>query len=255
VENVTAFTLSFGPGDCPVSLLPAPSIWVHGRDVRGAVPPARSDRSWSASFRNGPRGWEVVKGDEPGLHKRHGLQGPIDDAFLDRFLMVRPTGKAMHARTGGWVNDEMRHAIDHWRKQFRGDAPVKDDTAVTADEIAGSNLVLWGDPASNRVLAKVAAELPIHWDARQVRAGKDSWDAETHVPLLIYPNPLNPKRYVVLNSGFTFREYDHLNNARQVPKLPDWAVLDVRQPPSSRWPGKVVQAGFFDERWRLAAKE
>ena len=42
--------------------------------------------------------------------------------------------------------------------------------------------------------------------------------------MLIYPNPLNPKQYVVLNSGFTFREYDYLNNARQVPKLPDWAV-------------------------------
>ena len=49
--------------------------------------------------------------------------------------------------------------------------------------------------------------------------------------MLIYPNPLNPKRYVVLNSGFTFREYDYLNNARQVPKLPDWAVIDVSEPP------------------------
>ena len=31
-------------------------------------------------------------------------------------------------------------------------------------------------------------------------------DAAHHVPILIYPNPLNPQRYVVLNSGFTFRE-------------------------------------------------
>ena len=54
--------------------------------------------------------------------------------------------------------------------------------------------------------------------------------ADTHVPVLIYPNPLNPKKYVVLNSGFTFREYDYLNNARQVPKLPDYAVIDVTTP-------------------------
>ena len=45
--------------------------------------------------------------------------------------------------------------------------------------------------------------------------------------MLIYPNPLNPKKYVVLNSGFTFREFDYLNNARQIPKLPDWAVVDT----------------------------
>ncbi len=50
-------------------------------------------------------------------------------------------------------------------------------------------------------------------------------------------------------------EYDYLNNARQVPKLPDWAIVDVNTPPSSRWPGKVVDAGFFGERWELKAKE
>ena len=68
-------------------------------------------------------------------------------------------------------------------------------------------------------------------------------------PVLIYPNPLNPKRYVVLNSGFTFREYDYLNNARQVPKLPDFAVVDIRSRRSRRAPGGIVDAGFFDETW------
>ncbi len=43
----------------------------------------------------------------------------------------------------------MKHATDHWRKQFRGDAPVKDDTEITDADIANSNLVLWGDPMSN----------------------------------------------------------------------------------------------------------
>ena len=70
------------------------------------------------------------------------------------------------------------------------------------------------------------------------------------MPVLISPNPLTPKKYVVLNSGFTFREYDYLNNARQVPKLPDWAILDVDQPTTSRLPAGIVDAGFFSERWQ-----
>jgi len=57
----------------------------------------------------------------------------------------------------------------------------------------------------------------------------------------------------VLNSGFTFREYDYLNNARQVPKLPDWAIIDVTQPMTSRAPGGIAEAGFFDEYWRFKA--
>jgi hypothetical protein len=42
-----------------------------------------------------------------------------------------------------------------------------------------------------------------------------------------------------------------LNNARQVPKLPDWAVIDLRTPPDSRYPGKVVAANFFGEKWEV----
>ena len=48
----------------------------------------------------------------------------------------------------------MKHAVDHWRQQFRGDAPVKNDTEITDDDIANSNLVLWGDPSSNAVLRR-----------------------------------------------------------------------------------------------------
>ena len=83
--------------------------------------------------------------------------------------------------------------------------------------------------------------------------GSESLAAGHHVPVLIYPNPLNPKRYVVLNSGFTFREYDYLNNARQVPKLPDFAVVDIDVPVSARGGGGHCAAGFFNEQWGLPA--
>jgi dienelactone hydrolase len=268
LRNVKAFTLAFGPGQCPgltegpsVKILTESTLRERGDSyqiVRGDEPLLRSDRSWSSSFRKGPDGkWsrvtEAKPQPEPTFNPRkvHGLQGPIDDAFMDSFLMVRPTGKGWHAKTDAWANAEMARAADQWRKQFRGDARVKDDKAVTADDIAAHNLVLWGDPASNAVLAKVLPKLPITWDSKSLVVGKRTFASEHHAPILIYPNPLNPKRYVVLNSGFTFREYDQLNNARQVPKLPDYAVIDVRTPPNSRYPGKVALADFFDEQWQL----
>jgi hypothetical protein len=85
------------------------------------------------------------------------------------------------------------------------------------------------------------------------RAGWPGWAPDRHALILIHPNPLNPKRYVFLNGGFTFRDFDYLNNARQVPMLPDWAIVDLTVPPSSRWPGRVVDAGFCGERWELLA--
>jgi dienelactone hydrolase len=251
--NVSAFSLLFDTGDWPLSGRERPFIEIDSAP-RLVGPPIASDRSWSAHFRKVGEQWKLVVSAEMAMSgKRHGLQGPIDDAFMDSFLMVRPTGKPLNDKVGAWAKGEMAHAVTHWRKHFRGDARVKDDSAVTAEDIAAHNLVLWGDPASNAVLAKVLPKLPLRWDGKEVRLGKQTWDGAFHVPVLIYPNPLNPQRYVVLNSGFTFREYDYLNNARQVPKLPDHAILDVRTTPSSQWAGKVVAAGFFDDEWALPA--
>ena len=84
-------------------------------------------------------------------------------------------------------------------------------------------------------------------DAPQPRG---TFDNENHALILIAPNPLNRKRYVVLNSSFTFRDYAYLNNARQVPRLPDWAVIGLGQLPDALTPGLVLDAGFFDENWQ-----
>jgi hypothetical protein len=258
-ENVTALTLTLPLEEVPVlsedwNFQPWPfRVLLSDTNAKGRFDvPRGTDRSVTAHFRKVGAEWQRVDSVDDGtLRKRHGLQGPIDDAFLDRFLMVRPTGKPLNDKVGAWARAEMEHAVDHWRRQFRGDAPQRDDADVTDADVAGSNLVLWGDPGSNKVLAKIADRLPIRWGADGVRVGGKTYDAAHHVPVLIYPNPLNPNRYVVLNSGFTFREYDYLNNARQVPKLPDYAVVDVDVPVSSRAPGGIVAADFFDEKWQL----
>jgi len=179
------------------------------------------------------------------------LQGPIDDAFMDSFIIVRPTGTARHPDVEKWVQAEMARAIQQWRSQFRGEARVKDDKDITDQDIGGSNLILWGDPQSNQVLGKIADKLPIGWSEKEISVGKQNFPADHNALIMIYPNPLNPKHYVVLNSGFTFREYDYLNNARQVPKLPDWAVIDLGTPPNPHYPGKVTAADFFDEAWKV----
>lgn len=194
-------------------------------------------------------------GQPKGLRKKHGQQGPIDDAFMDSFIFVQPSQTCRSETVNKWVNAEFEHAVTHWRRQMRGDAVVKLDSEVTAQDIAESNLVLWGDAQANQVFAKIADKLPIRWNADEVVVGDRSFDAAHHAPVAIYPNPMNPEKYIVLNSGFTYREYDYLNNARQVPKLPDWAIVDVSVPPSARYPGKIAAADFFDERWEIKPRE
>ena len=254
VENATALTLDIPPGQGPGDAKAKLKISIEGQDITGLS--FGTDRSNRTQLHKDGTTWKVgPRPPEEGItRKRHNLQGPIDDAFMDSFIFVRPTGKARHELVEKWTHSEMDRAIEHWRRHFRGEARVKDDTAITDADIKDANLVLWGDPASNAILKRIEEKLPIRWptDAgAKFDLGEPKFDCEHHALILIAPNPLNTNRYVVLNSGFTFRDYAHLNNARQVPMLPDWAVVDLRTPAGNVWPGEVVNAGFFDEKWRL----
>lgn len=248
-ENITGLKIDIAPGLGPFT--PARPLSIFGHKV-----PIGTDRSVHAEFHlGGVDGDEWLPGPAPvkegQLVKRHNLQGPIDDAFMGPFVVVRPSGTARHPTVDKWTKSELDHFVKHWRQQFRGDAIVKADSEITEQDIATRNLILFGDPASNQLMAKVMDKLPIEWTDKAVKVADASYDAAHHAPALIYPNPLNPNRYIILNSGFTYREFAYLNNARQVPKLPDWAVVDLRTPPDALWPGKIAVAGFFNEWWEL----
>jgi hypothetical protein len=251
--NVAAVSFDFGTGAEALNPATKTTILIDGQTL--PAPGPLTDGSWVAHLHKTSSRWASGEEDASALRKKHDMQGPIDDAFMEPFLMVHPTGAAMNDAVAKWTKSEEERAIREWRRIFRGDAPVKDDSAITDAEIASSNLVLWGDPSSNKVLARIADKLPIHWTANSVALGSRRFPSATNVPVLIYPNPLNPKRYVVINSGFTFRESAYGTNSLQVPELPDYAIIDITSPPNPRWAGKLAAVGFFGEHWELLAND
>ncbi|MBM3761468.1 MAG: hypothetical protein FJW36_14615 [Acidobacteria bacterium] len=246
--NVTAFTIDFNAGGWKHSPDRAPAIRIDGQRAGNLQP--MTDRSLRGGFVKKGSSWQLANLDE-GLRKRHGLQGPIDDAFFSSFVMVTPSGNGLSEATAGWVKAESSRAISTWRSLFRGDARVKKDAEITADDIANSNLILWGDPASNAVIAKVLPKLPLEWNANKLAIGSQSCDAKACMPVMIYPNPLNPKRYIVLNSAHTMREDSNVTNSQQTPRLPDAALVGLEEPPGPVRPGKILWADFFNETWAL----
>ena len=185
------------------------------------------------------------------LKKRIGLHGPIDDAFMEPFLVVTPSRKSANAAVQQWVEFEQQHFIDRWRALMRGELRIKRDVDVTEEDLLTYHLVAWGTPETNQFLRDLAATdstTPVRWTNDTVQVGKQSFDAAHHIPVFIYPRG---ERYLVVNSGLTFREGHDRTNSLQNPKLPDWAVIDICQPPNDLTSGKVVAADFFDERWQV----
>ena len=141
-SNVSAVSFRFGTGTRMLNPAMKVSVVIDGQTIATGGP--LTDGSWTAHLRKTGAKWAVADDDSGALRKRHDLQGPIDDAFFDSFLMVRPTGAPMNETVGNWAKSEQEHAIKMWRTQMRGDAPVKDDTALTDADIAASNLILCG---------------------------------------------------------------------------------------------------------------
>lgn len=231
------------PDSCPLTI---DGQTLTAKLEKGATRLTRVDNLWKTEpLESTPR----VNG-EPAFEKKHALQGPIDDAFMDAFVFVRPTGKSAHPEVERWVHSEMERAIAQWKIVFRGEVRVVDDTAVTPELMASNHLILWGEPDSNEVMKKVLPNLPLEWGSEKLRLGSGSYEAAHHAPVLIHPNPQAPNRYLVFNSSFTFRQGSDTSNSLQTPKLPDWAVVDLRTPPDAHAPGLIQDAGFFNENWR-----
>jgi len=250
--NISRLVLSMPSGTCPLRPNGNPKVIIDGQKLSGDR--VRTDRSWKSRFIKELGRWRAVGRFEfAGLAKRPGLQGPIDDAFMDSFVMVNPTGQAFTNATGKWTDAQHSQALSDWELQFRAKPRVIDDIDLTKDEIENSNLILWGDTASNLVIERIIDQLPLKWTRDTLALGQEEAKPGTHVPVLIFPNPLNPERYVVLNSGFTFSRFGHMSNATQTPKLPDWALVDITKPYNAGDPDCITAAGFFDERWQPKA--
>jgi hypothetical protein len=216
--------------------VPAASFTIDGQTIKAGANPVFEKTSGK---------WAVATGQPAGLRKVHRLQGPIEDAFTDGFLAVRGTGQPWNEAVHNYANQRFDSFRSEFAKWMRGDIRVKDDKSVSTADIANYNLVLFGDPGSNVMIAKVLGGLPIQWTKSEITVGGQKFPTADHTLVLIYPNPLNPQKYVVLNTGQTFSANRVTSGTEAVffPRLGDYAVLTTG--------GVTRTAGFFDESWKL----
>lgn len=186
--------------------------------------------------------------------KGWGFDGPADQAFQDRFIIVLPDAPCANPKVDQWVKTESAHFIQRWRSLMRGDPIVKKPAELTPDERVnlGVVLCLWGDAKGNSLVSAIGNRLPVSWTFKTLSIGGKTFDSATHVPVLACQWQVRPgqAKRTVLNSGLSFREAHDKTNSLQNPKLPDWAILDVTQPADGESAGKVVAADFFDAHWK-----
>lgn len=188
----------------------------------GVVSLSKQDGSWKTGLWKGPA-----------LTKKHGLQGPIDDAFNSRFLAVYGEGDRDLAIAELDAVRNPPSVLD-----IHGDFPMKEAARVTTEDVESANLILFGTPESNLVLRRIAPSLP----PALLQVGDDGARS-----VFIYPNPENPARYVVVWPAKLLSvpgDAPRYSWIMPLSLLPDH--LRVKD-------GKVVSGGHFDSDWKLGA--
>ncbi|TWT57612.1 Prolyl oligopeptidase family protein [Thalassoglobus neptunius] len=201
--------------------------------------------------------WQILDYDDaisfegnPNQHKRHNLQGPVDDAFMGGFVCVTGSGSPWSGELSdysSWVLDRFSGEFDKW---MRAVPQRVDDQSVTEELIRKNNLVLFGDPGSNEILGRIHENLPVQWSRDQFTFDGKTYSTRDHAFVLVYPNPLNPRKYVVLNSGMTMRTKDFkASNSWLFPKIGDYAVVKFSEKEDGSFDETVVETGIFDAHW------
>ncbi len=247
-ENVTAFALDLR--DAPL----AGDALVVTVDGAEAYRGPRAALGHRAHFVKTEGGFRPGFPDDPEgeLVKRPGLSGPITDAYFDRMVHVYGTGVADDAQALRAAAERGSKGWPLWAWDIRQE--VVADTELTEEQLRDAHVVLYATPGSNAVLERIAARLPIRVDAGGVAVGDARHEGAGIGVRFVYPNPLSPSRYVIVQAAPTAAAVAAGN---QIPEfLPDWFVYDrdtVRRA-QGRIPGGFQRPramGTFDARWRL----
>jgi len=230
----------------------------HAEDVRLRIDGVAVENRTRAKFHVGPDGKWRPGGPEGERPKRAGLEGPVHDVYTTPFMLVygTPEGDPRAARV---LEAEARRFVRDWEVLYTKPCRIKPDSEVTAEDIADYSLVLYGNADQNTVHQRIVDDLPIHLSSRGARVGERRWQGADLGAKFCYPNPLNPKRYVCVFGGTTWRGTYGINN-----RFGNWfhwgpfdnygwfdyAIFDER----TDSPATMVVVGFFDQNWRLAQR-
>jgi pimeloyl-ACP methyl ester carboxylesterase len=161
--------------------------------------------------------------------KNKPLQGPVWDAFTDPYAVVWPSSSR---------DQEFCSISAQVAKSLANGAPCFSDINMPESLIDTHNLILLGTAASNKWLSRICGKLPVEIEHGRITADGRRYEGRDMGLILIYPNPLNPKRYVVAlwaTSAAAMRRSPAVwKEMKSMPPV-DVAVFEVTKKGDVRW--------------------
>ncbi|MEY4581079.1 MAG: hypothetical protein RL701_5782, partial [Pseudomonadota bacterium] len=245
-QNTRALEVTLG--DVPLAAGPSLRVRVNGAVVYDA---ARSGAGDTLKLVREAAGWRVgTPPSSPELSKKPGSQGPITDAYFGSLLHVYGTQDPAAV-------DALRKAAERGARGWplwlwRVDQRVLADTELTPELMKQHNIVVYATPGSHSVFTRMQDKLPIRLENDAIAVGEQRYRGRGVGTKFIYPNPLAPERYVIVQAAPTV---EGVSGGHNLPDfLPDYVVYDAkttRSRPRLTFPTAPLALGYFDNAWQL----
>jgi predicted esterase len=203
-------------------------------------------------FRDDGGGWALAV-DTPRAEKRPHLSGPFGDLFYAKTQLVTGTaGGAEESFFNNWCARDAASFFKQWNGGVhRGGIPGENwvDLEVITDvewlsqsgsaSETGRNVIAYGTPRTNKLLAEVAEETAVWAEPGMVRIGERDIRGEGLGLIAVVPFPSGVPGYLAVHSG-TSPDASTAGAHLNWQLLPDYLVYDCE---------RVREWGFFDNRW------
>lgn len=128
----------------------------------------------------------------------------IESTYATPGSSAIPSRRWLAVRSTGW-DERTAGLLAKWVPK-----DAKADVEVSDEDVARCNLLVYGGPDVNKFAARIAADLPVQFGRGKFTAGSKVYDQPTNCVAFLHPNPLNPKRYVLVygfNDAETFARH------------------------------------------------
>jgi len=167
-------------------------------------------------------------------------EGPQNDFFASPFLIIKGTMGSIASRKS--FDCAVDTFITDWHNNFFEDTcRVKKDVDVSQADVANYNLIIIGSNTTNLFLKKLMNAIPVSVSDSSIQIGSKKYSAKNLSFLMIYPNPLNPKKYILIGSS-NGQQFD--SNLLKGIYFDGWSDYTVSAD------GVIVDNRYFGKFWK-----
>ncbi len=167
------------------------------------------------------------------------VEGPVNHVFGNSFLVVK--GTQGNALSRSYLDAALDTFTNNWKSAYFAGCKIKKDTELSPADIQHNNLILFGTGENNLYSRKVWNYLPLKTNAESVSLKGKNYNGPNVAYTMVYPNPLNPKKYILLVGA----------NSNKIPalmikdlSLKGWYDYEIWQDST------MVSNGTFNRNWR-----